>query len=178
MSEETFTLYKLMILFMLDNLDFPMTTSQLSEFFIHSGYTSYFHLQRSINELLDAGFLRGETVRNTTNFYLTDSGKETISLFEDKISPPIKKDILDYFAEHKYELRKEVDITARYYPLKKGEYMVEAGIREKGTTLLELKLNVVSKEQAIAVCDRWKDRCDGVYSKVMELLLLDQESEA
>ena len=33
MSEESLTLYKLMILFMLDNLDFPLTNSQLSEFF-------------------------------------------------------------------------------------------------------------------------------------------------
>ena len=30
MSEESLTLYKLMILFMLDNLDFPLTNSQLS----------------------------------------------------------------------------------------------------------------------------------------------------
>ena len=34
MSEESLTLYKLMILFMLDNLDFPLTNSQLSEFFV------------------------------------------------------------------------------------------------------------------------------------------------
>ena len=41
MSEESLTLYKLMILFMLDNLDFPLTNSQLSEFFVNYGYTSY-----------------------------------------------------------------------------------------------------------------------------------------
>lgn len=29
---ETFTLYKLIILYMLDKVDFPMTTSQISEF--------------------------------------------------------------------------------------------------------------------------------------------------
>ena len=50
MSEESLTLYKLMILFMLDNLDFPLTNSQLSEFFVNHGYTSYFHLQQAINE--------------------------------------------------------------------------------------------------------------------------------
>lgn len=33
MSEESLTLYKLMMLYMLDNLDFPLTTSQLSEFY-------------------------------------------------------------------------------------------------------------------------------------------------
>ena len=54
MSEESLTLYKLMILFMLDNLDFPLTNSQLSEFFVNHGYTSYFHLQQAINELVES----------------------------------------------------------------------------------------------------------------------------
>ena len=85
MSDESFTLYKLMILYMLDNLDFPMTTSQLSEFFVNYGYTSYFHLQQVINELADAEFIRGELVRNTTNFHLTEYGKETIDMFNGKI---------------------------------------------------------------------------------------------
>ena len=94
-------------------------------------------------------------------------------MFLGKIPDPIKKDILDYFSLKKYQLRKEVDITADYYPLKKGEYMVKTQIKEKGSTLMELYLNVVSKEQAIEVCDKWSEKCESVYSKVMELLLLD-----
>ena len=173
MSEESLTLYKLMILYMLDNLDFPMTTSQLSEFFVNHGYTSYFHLQQAINEIHDSEFIRGELVRNTTNYYLTISGKETLDMFEHKIPEPIKKDILDYFAKKKYQLRKEVDITAEYYPTKKGEYMVKTQIKEKGAILMELQLNVVSREQAIEVCDKWSDKCDAVYATIVEKLLLE-----
>ena len=159
---------------MLDNLEFPMTTSQLSEFFVNKGYTSYFHLQQAINELHDARFIRGDVVRNTTNYYLTASGQEALDMFLGKIPEPIKIDIMDYFSLKKYQLRKEVDITADYYPLKKGEYMVRTQIKEKGSTLMELYLNVVSKEQAIEVCDKWSEKCESVYSKVMELLLLDK----
>lgn len=173
MSEESLTLYKLMILYMLDNLDFPMTTSQLSEFFVNNGYTSYFHLQQAINELHDSEFIRGEAIRNSTNYYLTITGKETLDMFDGKIPAPIKKDIMDYFEKQKYQLRKEVDITADYYPLKKGEYMVKTQIKEKGSILMELQLNVVSKEQAIEVCDKWSEKCDGVYSKLIEMLLLE-----
>ncbi len=162
-----------MILYMLDNLDFPMTTSQLSEFFVIICYTSYFHLQQAINELHDSEFVRGEVIRNTTNYHMTAYGKETLDMFDSKIPNPIKKDIMDYFAKKSYQLRKEVDITAEYFPTRKGEYMVKTQIKEKGAILMELQLNVVSKEQAIDVCDKWSDKCDSVYSKVMELLLLD-----
>lgn len=173
MSEESLTLYKLMILYMLDNLELPITISQLSEFFAGKGYTSYFHLQQAVNELLEAEFIRGEPVRNTTHYYLTASGRETLMMFMGKIPGPIKQDILDYFVLKKYQIRREVDITADYYPVKNGEYMVKARIKERGSTLMELYLNVVSREQAVAVCDRWSDKCEDVYAKVMKLLLLD-----
>ena len=71
MSEESLTLYKLMVIYMLDNLDFPLTNSQLSEFFVNEGYTDYFHLQQTINELIESEFIRGEVIRNTTSYHLT-----------------------------------------------------------------------------------------------------------
>ena len=79
-----------------------------------------FHLQQAISELVESEFVRTETIRNTTNYHLMESGKEALSMFHTQISEPIKKDILDYFAEKKYQLRKEVDITADYYPSKRN----------------------------------------------------------
>ena len=43
MSDNRLTLYKLIILFMLDRVDFPLTTSQLSQFILDKGYTNYFN---------------------------------------------------------------------------------------------------------------------------------------
>ena len=42
---ETYTLYKLIILYMLDKIDFPLTTSQISEFILDKGYRIYILLQ-------------------------------------------------------------------------------------------------------------------------------------
>ena len=39
MAVDTYTLYKLIVLYMLDNLDFPLTNSQISEFVLEKGYT-------------------------------------------------------------------------------------------------------------------------------------------
>ena len=41
---ETFTLYKLIVLYMLDRVDFPLTTYQISEFIMDKGYTTYLRL--------------------------------------------------------------------------------------------------------------------------------------
>jgi len=50
---EAFKLYKLIILYMLDKVDFPLTNSQISEFILNEGYTTYFKLQQALSEILD-----------------------------------------------------------------------------------------------------------------------------
>ena len=54
MSVDSMVLYKLIILYMLDRVDFPLTNSQISEFVLTKKYTNYFTLQESINDLIDS----------------------------------------------------------------------------------------------------------------------------
>ena len=46
---EPFTLYKLIILYMLDKVDFPLTNAQISGFILDKGYTTYFKLQQALS---------------------------------------------------------------------------------------------------------------------------------
>ena len=61
---DALTTYKLIILYMLEKVDFPLTNSQVSEFILDKGYTTYFTLQRAINELTEAEFIKVRQVRN------------------------------------------------------------------------------------------------------------------
>lgn len=157
---------------MLDKVDFPLTNSQISEFILDQGYTNYFTLQTVINELIDADMIRVENIRNSSLYHLLDSGKEAIDIFEDRISEAIKHDIMEYFTQNKYQLRNEVEVTADYYPNQKDEYYVSCKIKEKGNLLMELKLNVTSKEQAVAICDDWGQDSSEIYSYLVEKLML------
>lgn len=58
MLSEPMTLYKLMNLYMLKQVNFPLTNAQLSNFFLEHDYTTYFTLQQALNELLDAGLIQ------------------------------------------------------------------------------------------------------------------------
>ncbi len=172
MQKDAATLYKLIVLYMLYKVDFPLTNSQISEFILDQGYTNYFSLQTAINELIESDMIRVENIRNSSLYHLESAGVEAIEMFEDRISDGIKQDIMTYFENNKYHLRNEVEITADYYPSKKEEYFVDCKIKEKGNVLLELKLNVLSKEQAIAICDDWHKDSSDVYSYLVEKLML------
>ena len=82
MANDTFMLYKLMILYMLDRVDFPLTESQISQFILDKGYTNYFNLQIAINELCEIDFIRPNIERNHSLYEITEQGKEAIELFE------------------------------------------------------------------------------------------------
>ena len=172
MTQDTHLLYKLIILYMLDRVEFPLTNSQIVEYVIERGYTNYFTLQTAINELLDAEMISVENIRNSSLYHIRASGREAIDMFEDRISPAIKEDILAYFEENRYQLRNEVEITAEYFPGKKDEYYVHGVIKEKGNILMDLTLNVGSKEEAIVICDHWKEDSSEVYGALVEKLIL------
>ena len=77
---EAFKLYKLIILYMLDKVDFPLTNSQISEFILNEGYTTYFKLQQALSELLDSGFIREESTHTRTFYHLKKARKQFITL--------------------------------------------------------------------------------------------------
>ena len=75
MLAEPMTLYKLMNLYMLHQVNFPLTNAQLSNFFLDREYTTYFTLQQALNELLDAGLVKKETMRNSSRYEITKEGR-------------------------------------------------------------------------------------------------------
>lgn len=162
MTSETLMLYKLMILYMLERVDFPLTESQISQFVLDKGYTNYFNLQIALNELTANDFIKPNQERNHSLYEITEQGKEAIELFEFKISDPIKMDILNYLKEQKIELRNESAISSDYYP-SNNEYIAQCSIKEKNQTLLEIKIAVPTQEQAIHICDSWKEKNEEIY---------------
>ena len=54
MLEDTLTLYKLIVLYILSRITFPITNAQVSDFILQKEYTDYLTLQQVISELTEA----------------------------------------------------------------------------------------------------------------------------
>ena len=77
MSSEPLTLYKLIVLYMLNKVNFPLTNAQISEFILDKEYTNYFTLQQVIGELAEGDLISLKTVGNTSYYHITPQGEET-----------------------------------------------------------------------------------------------------
>lgn len=168
---ETLALYKLIILQMLQKIDFPLTNGQISEFILDKGYTNYFKLQQAIFEMVDTGFLYEEQAHNRTLYHLTDSGMETIQFFKSKIPPAILDDIDAFLREKKYDLKNEVSVKADYYKNNHQEYSVRCQVLENEIPLIDLTLTVPTEKEAITISTNWSTKNSEVYATVMSLLL-------
>ncbi len=171
MLSEPTTLYKLMNLYMLKQVNFPLTNAQLTNFFLEHDYTTYFTLQQALNELLEAGLIRKETIRNSTRYEITDEGSDTLSFFGDKISPAIIEDIDQYLKENKFRLRDEVGVISDYYKSTNQDYIVHCEVREGKSLLVELNLSVPDKSQAEYMCSNWREKSQEIYAFAMKALM-------
>lgn len=171
MLSEPTTLYKLMNLYMLKQVNFPLTNAQLTNFFLEHDYTTYFTLQQALNELLEAGLIRKETIRNSTRYEITDEGSDTLSFFGDKISPAIIEDIDQYLKENKFRLRDEVGVISDYYKSTSQDYIVHCEVREGKSLLVELNLSVPDKSQAEYMCSNWREKSQEIYAFAMKALM-------
>ena len=168
---DTLTLYKLILLYMLDKVSFPMSNGQLSEFMLDKEYTDYFTVQTALSELVEASFLHLKTVRNTSLYSITDEGERTLEFFGKKISSQIQEEIDAFLAEHSYELRNDISMPADYYETSSGEYAARCRVLEKDSVLIDLTLTVPVREQAEAICSHWRDKSQEIYASLMKALL-------
>lgn len=169
-SQESLTLYKLIVLYMLDKVAFPLTQSQISEFVLDKGYTNYLTLQQVISELIETNLITAHTTLNRTQLTITREGKDSLGYFEGRISDVIKKEIIDYFKENSMELKNEVSVVSNYYKTVNGEYEAILNAKEGDSNLVEIKLSVPTPQIASAICDNWNKKNQEIYQMLAKML--------
>ena len=177
MLAEPMTLYKLMNLYMLHQVNFPLTNAQLSNFFLDREYTTYFTLQQALNELLEAGLVKKETMRNSSRYEITKEGEETLEFFGKNISPAIVSDMDEYQKQNRFRMRNEVGLISDFYKSTNQDYIVHCEVREGKAVLVNLDISVPDKEQAEIMCNHWKDRSQEIYAYVMKSLMSEHGVE-
>ena len=84
MQSESLMLYKLIILYILDRMDFPITNTELTSFILEKEYANYITIQQTLEDLIEDGYIAVEHSHNTFLYRITPSGRETLSFFYTK----------------------------------------------------------------------------------------------
>ncbi|WP_026896206.1 DUF4364 family protein [Clostridiisalibacter paucivorans] len=162
---------KLILLYILDKLDPPITNTELTQFILENSNINYFLVQQYLSELINANFIHVVTVDDNENYKLSDLGKKTLYYFLDRVPASIKSNIDKKHKERKIEKIKETQIKGNYYKKNDSEYIVNLKVIENNITLFSLSLNVVSNKQAKLICKNWKENPQYIYKEIFDMLI-------
>lgn len=85
------TMYRVMILYMLNLVEYPLTNTQITNFVLEKESTNYFTVQEAITSLLQTDLITAESTHNNTRYHLTDYGRQTLDFSTQKYLMPSKK---------------------------------------------------------------------------------------
>ena len=170
MRQEPETLYKLMVLYMLKEVNFPLTNSQLSQFFLDKEYTTYFTLQQVLSELIDSKLIADRRSGNSTRYEITSDGLETLGFFGNDIGAAAIADMDQYLSENKFRLRSEAGTTADFFNECPENFIAHCEVREGRNLLIGLDLSVPDEKQASRICTNWRERSQEIYSFIIKKL--------
>ncbi len=168
---EPHTLTKLIVLYMLDRVDFPVTKAQVYDFILEKEYANYFTLTQATFELIEDGYVESSRTHSATLLSLTDKGRDTLTFFQNRISEGIKNDINTYYEQHRVEITNRMSVMTNYYRTSAGDYVADLFAREKSADLINIKINMPTEESARSVCDNWREHSSDIYSFILENLL-------
>ena len=156
---------------MLRQVNFPLTNTQITEFFLTHDYTNYFNLQQVISELNESKLISMETIHNTSRYMITQEGEQTLEFFAKKIPDAVVSDIDSFIKDNKFKMRNEVGTTADFYKSGNQDYTVHCEVREGKSILIGLDISVPDEKQAEHMCNKWKEKSTEIYSFVTKSLM-------
>lgn len=167
--------YKIIILYIIDQFSIPLTNQQLTDFILEHDVMNYFDLQQYLTDLVDTSMLEYSMSEGERYYIITESGRDTIELFSDRVSQTLRRTFNDSIDMKKKSFVIKTNITADYYKEDENDYVVHLSVKEGIYTLMDIKVNVVSNKDAKHICENWEKRAQYLYGDILNKLIDDTE---
>ncbi len=171
MITEQLSLYKLMILYMLNKSTYMLTYTQIADFFLSTEITYFIQLKNALNDLQYKKMIDEHTSKTQQKFSITEIGIETLNFFEKEIPDNAIDKINNYLNENKIRLRTESAITSDIEEIEDNNYKVNLEINESKGSLLNITINLPDADTATTMCEKWKNSARDIYNYIIKKLI-------
>ena len=169
---------KLLLLYLIDKMDLPLTRSQITDFVREGDYMEYYALQQTLADMVSDGYLEMSLENNNTRYSITDQGLSTLEYFEKQIPGGVRQRINKYVQDNFNSVKRDYEITANYFQDRDtNEYIVKCGVYDDDRLLMEINVSVVSREQARLIQKNWKSNVNVLYMSILRELIKENKPE-
>lgn len=170
--EDNSTLNKLILLYVFDEMDVPLTQSSLTLMCTSlNTWLPYMDCIVTITALKECGFIL-ESSRDKEAYYtITADGRNCLSSFYSRIPSTLRNEMSEYIKENRMTYRRKQEYHHNYSKNPDGTYSVHLRINDPVQTTLEIKLNVSSRTIAKQISNAWEKKASQIYMTIYEDLI-------
>lgn len=164
---------KLLILYILQKINHPVSYKELLELVISISDMNYFDFQQFLQDLLDDNFILKYIQNDDEIIELTDEGKNALNLTIDMLPGIIKLKVDSSFKQQYNKIKDEFSVYAKYVPITENNFTVTCKIIENSQTIFNLETIADSKEQAKQIVNNWNKNAEKIYPEILNQLMND-----
>lgn len=176
-DDETLAENKVLILYVLNTANKPLTNDVLYKLVITATNMNYFYFQQFVLDLVNVKYILSFQKEGQTLYQITDDGKRTLDLTLDLLPGIIKLKADTHLKAILESSEEEHSVVAEFTPLTENHYTIICKIVENNETVFEVKTFAGSREEAKQIVDNWKNHADRVYPQLLEILTNTKETK-
>lgn len=159
---------KVLILYVLNKLNKPVTNDVLYSIIKSAKDVNYFYFQQFLLDLNETKYVKKFEKGNQLFYEITDEGKKTLDLTIDMLPGIIKLKADTNLKSNIENYENARSVVAEFTPLSEKEFEVDCKIVEKSEVIFEIKTLAYSRENAQAIVDNWKNNVQTLYPKLLK----------
>ena len=164
---------KVLILFVLARVNYPVTSNEVYELCYQDDCLSYFDVCTAIPEMVNSGHLKE---LEDQKYVITEKGRADGSLTEDSIAFTVKQRAENSVAKYNRQIRRSSFVKTQVIPRESGDYSVIMALDDEMGNLMTLELVAPDQRQAVRLGKLFEKKAEMVYNLTMAELL-DEEDE-
>ena len=164
---------KVLILFVMARVSYPVNIQQLYELCYQDDCLSYFDVCTAVPEMVKSGHLKG---LDGETYEITEKGRADGSLTEDSIAFTVKQRAENAVAKFNRQIRRSSFVKTQIIPRETGDYSVIMALDDEMGNLMTLELLAPDQRQAVRLGKLFEKKAEAVYNLTMAELL-DEEDE-
>ena len=165
---------KVLILFVMASVNYPVDTQQIYELCYQDDCLSYFDLCTALPEMVSSGHLK-----QTENecYEITEKGREDGATTENSIAYTVRQRAENAVARFNRQIRRSSFVKTQILPRENGDFSVIMSLDDEVGNLMTLELLAPNQRQAIRLSKLFEKKAEAIYNLTMAELL-DDEDEA
>ena len=164
---------KVLVLFVMARVNYPVTTSEIYELCYQDDCLSYFDVCTAVPEMVSSGHLKELEDQKYT---ITEKGRADGSLTEDSIAFTVKQRAENAVAKYNRQIRRSSFVKTQIIPRDTGDFSVIMALDDEMGNLMTLELAAPDQRQAVRLGKLFEKKAEMVYNLTMAELL-DEEDD-